>query len=83
MVGGILLKMGREFPPTRKLFLVTDLARKKAYTWEQGPGSNEQGEQDRALGGKEMEPYGWKSSTGIFIVLKYQDGVLSILDEVL
>lgn len=32
MVGGILLKVGRDFPPARKLFPVTDLARKKVYT---------------------------------------------------
>lgn len=37
----------------------------------------------RALGGKEMESYGWKISMSIFIVLRYQDRVLRVLDEVL
>lgn len=37
----------------------------------------------RAVGGKEMESYGWKISISIFIVLRYQDRVLRILDKVL
>ena len=37
----------------------------------------------KAVGGKEMEAYGWKISVSIFIVLRCQDKVLRSLEEVL